>query len=166
MKPNVRRIATRISLSLLVLLAAVLAGAKMAGFGCAGKPPAPGDARLSRADLLEGSWSGTWASNQSQMSGDLRCRIEKLKPGAYLAHFDAVFAKYLTNQSTVTLNVRPKAAVWHFTGQEDLGLIKGGLYKYDGRSDGNEFFCDYDSKYDKGTFRLKRLASTTAPAGT
>jgi hypothetical protein len=166
-KRIVWRMLGRLGVGLLVVLAAGLAVGKLAGFGCAnwGHKLPTGDGQRAVAELLEGSWLGTWASSQSQMKGELRCRIEKLQSGAYLAHFDAVFAKYLRNESTVTLKVQRGDAAWQFTGEEDLGLMKGGVCKYDGRSDGNEFVCSYDSQYDKGTFRMKRLGPATAPSG-
>ncbi len=138
----------------------------MGGFGCAGKwrPPTLINAQTTEADLLQGDWLGSWSSTQRDMGGELRCRVQKLDNGAYLAHFDAVFAKVFSNKSTVTLTVGQKDGPWTFSGKEDLGLLKGGVYTYQGQSDGSEFVCTYDSKSDKGTFRMTRPGATTQPS--
>lgn len=156
----------RAAVTVILLLAAVVVAGKFAGFGCAGRQqpmtPAPS---ISNADLMEGNWHGTWSSNQRDMGGELRCRIGKLPSGDYRAQFNAVFAKVFTNESLVKLRVDSKGSSWTFSGEEDLGMLKGGIYKYTGRSDGQEFVCDYDSRYDKGTFRMKRVAPpTTTPS--
>lgn len=156
----------RATVTAILLLAAVVVAGKFAGFGCAGRQqPMTARPSNSSADLIEGNWLGTWASNQRDMGGELRCRIEKLPSGDYRAQFNAVFAKVFTNESLVTLRVDSKGSSWTFSGEEDLGMLKGGIYKYTGRSDGQEFVCDYDSRYDKGTFRMKRVAPpTTTPS--
>ncbi|MGA2498649.1 MAG: hypothetical protein ABSH20_12960 [Tepidisphaeraceae bacterium] len=150
-----------------LLLAVIPTACKLAGFGLAGGGnwPAGPATRQSQADLLEGNWTGTWASNQREMDGALRCRVVKQGDGVYEARFDAVFAKYFSYESVVTLRVSSKTPAWVCAGEKDLGTLGGGVYKYQGHSDGNEFVCDYDSAYDKGTFRLKRAAATTQPVG-
>ncbi|MFI5337557.1 MAG: hypothetical protein ACHQ5A_12275 [Opitutales bacterium] len=148
-----------------LLLAAVLAVGKLAGCGFAGRSDwtAAPTTREMPADLLEGNWVGTWSSNQREMDGALRCRVVKQGDGVYEARFDAVFAKYFSYESIVTLRVSSRTPAWVCAGEKDLGVLGGGVYKYQGRSDGSEFVCDYDSAYDKGTFRLKRAAATTQP---
>ena len=161
-----RQMIRRTGVGLLLILGGTIAVGRLAGFGCAARnATAPlAASQPSPADRLEGTWAGTWSSTQNDMGGDLRCGIKKLSEGAYQARFDAVFAKVLTHQSTVTLNVRNAGDVWEFSGQEDLGLLSGGVYKYQGQSDGHDFTCTYDSSFDKGTFQMTRLSATTQPA--
>ena len=90
------------------------------------------------------------------MGARLRCAVTKTAEGKYVANFEAVFAKVLTHKSTITLNVTAAGAKWRFHGEEDLGLLSGGVYTYDGYSDGQEFYSTYDSSVDKGIFRMKR----------
>lgn len=164
MKKTARRNVKRLGFGLLGGLAVLLLVGELGGFGCAGRRNyAPVDpSPPSASDLLAGNWQGAWASRERDMGGDLRCRIEKLEDGSYLAHFDAVFARHFRNKSTVTLHVKNRADAWEFTGEEDLGFLKGGVYRYAGHSDGTDFLCEYDSKHDKGTFRMQRLPSTAA----
>lgn len=163
-KRRKRRITGRHSgIALIVLLGSFLLLGRLSGFGCAGRPSQVGSASVT-ADLMAGDWVGTWSSGKSDMSGALRCRIEKQADGVYLAHFDATFARVLSNKSSTTLKVQREGDAWAFTGEEDLGILKGGIYKYAGTTDGREFVCSYDSTFDQGVFRLTRPPSTTQPA--
>lgn len=149
-----------------LVVAALLVTGKLAGFGCATSAPSlSSSTQSSPAELMEGDWAGAWASSSSDMGGALRCRIDRLESGDYRARFDAVFAKVLTNQSIVTLRVGKRdEGKWWFSGEEDLGFLRGGIYKYTGHSDGSNFVCEYDSHYDKGTFRMTRaVTATTQP---
>lgn len=123
----------------------------------------PATTQAAEQDLLLGEWSGNWASSDKNMGGTLKCKITRV-PGkeGYKAVFDAVWGGVFTHQQTCTLKVRDKGeknAKWSFGGEEDLGLLNGGLYKYDGATDGAEFVCKYDSTFDKGTFKMKRVAN-------
>ena len=160
---NPRRVVRHTSIGLLLTLGGVIVMARVAGFGCA-TSPMPIAAPAPPAELLAGNWTGTWTSSQNGMNGALRCFIEKQTDEAYQARFDAVFAKVFTHTCKVTLAVQRKPSQWEFSGQQDLGLLNGGVYKYVGQSDGNDFVCTYDSAMDKGTFRLKRAVATTQPA--
>lgn len=162
MKRRTRLWLRRAGIVLVVALGATLGLGRLAGFGCAGKlgPTAAGP--VVEADLMAGDWTGTWNSDNGSMSGPLRCRVERQTEGVYLARFEATFAKFLTDNSSTTLRVQNKGQAWEFTGEEDLGLLKGGKYKYKGQSDGREFVCNYDSAFNKGTFRLKRAEQAAA----
>jgi len=161
------KVALRIGAAAVLVLGVLAVVARLSGLGCAGRGDSfsPGGPAASAADLLQGDWVGRWASSQSDMGNDLKARIRKLDAGKYEAQFDAVFARFFTNRSVVVLTVRDKGTKWEFSGQEDLGFFRGGIYKYEGTCDGREFLCTYDSSYDKGTFRMRRAgAATTAPA--
>ncbi len=137
---------------------------KLAGFGCAARTEFPPTTRpITAGNLLEGNWSGSWSSTECDMGGALTCRVEKVREDAYHAKFDAIFAKIFTHKSEVTLLVGNKSGVWDFSGEQDLGVFAGGVYKYQGHSDGADFVCKYDSSMDKGTFKMKRVGATTRP---
>jgi hypothetical protein len=107
-------------------------------------------------DLMAGSWEGTWANEDGDMGGALTCQVTPLGGDQYETKFHAVFAKVLTYDMDVTLIVKRDGPVWSFHGQKDLGLLGGGLYTYDGHTDGQEFFSKYDSQANKGTYKLMR----------
>ena len=115
-----------------------------------------------KADLLAGQWEGTWSSTSNGMGDHLRCTVIKSEDGKYTAGFEATFAKIFTHRSTVTLAAEADGDKWRFRGRQDLGLLSGGVYTYEGYSDGQEFYSTYDSTFDKGVFRMKRAA---APSG-
>jgi len=115
-------------------------------------PPAP-------ADLMVGDWEGTWTSTTSGSTDSLRCTVTKTDDGKYTAAFDATFWKIFKFKSTVTLTVTVDGRLWRFRGEQDLGILAGGVYKYEGHTDGQEFYSTYDSRFDKGVFRMKRAAA-------
>lgn len=122
-------------------------------------PPPPQDSPPQPADLLVGDWEGAWTSNTSGSSDSLRCTVTKTDDGKYTAVFDATFWKIFRFKSTVTLTVTVDGRLWRFRGEQDLGFLAGGVYKYEGYTDGQEFYSTYDSKNDKGVFRMKRAAA-------
>jgi hypothetical protein len=93
------------------------------------------------------------------MGDRLRCTVIKSGDGKYTAGFEAAFAKIFTHRSTVTLAAEADGDKWRFRGRQDLGLLSGGVYTYEGYSDGREFYSTYDSTFDKGVFRMKRAAT-------
>ena len=115
-------------------------------------------------DLMVGQWEGSWSSSSNSMGGALTCTVTKTADGKYVAAFSAIFGSIFTHKSTVTLNVQTGANPWTFKGSEDLGLLSGGVYTYEGHSDGKEFYSTYDSSFDKGVFRMTRVALPETPA--
>jgi hypothetical protein len=115
-------------------------------------------------DLLVGKWEGTWKSSVNDLDGKLTCTIHKTLDGKYAAAFSATYAVILTHKSNVVLTAEPDGARWKFKGEKDLGFFSGGVYTYDGTSDGTDFVSTYDSKYEKGTFTMKRISTPTATA--
>ena len=121
---------------------------------CAAEPKA-----APKADLLVGEWAGTWSSTSNGMDGALRCKVTKGDDGTYTAVFDATFARILSFKATVTLTVEVDGGQVRFKGEKDLGWLAGGVYTYEGHTDGKEFYSTYNSSYDKGTFQMKRVES-------
>lgn len=128
-----------------------------------GPSPAP---TAEKAALLVGTWEGTWSSSSCGMDGTLRCTVTKSDngDGKYIAAFDATFWKVFSHKSTITLNAEADGEALRFSGEEDLGLLKGGVYHYEGHTDGKEFYSTYDSTFDKGIFRMKRAEPASPPA--
>jgi hypothetical protein len=132
-----------------------------AGVAAAPAPPAqtappPGTNAAARAELLAGQWEGTWSSASGRMGGTLRCEITRRADGAYLARFRSRYARIFTHRSEVILRAAPEAKLWRFRGEKDLGFLAGGVFRYEGQSDGGEFRCTYVSAHHKGTFRMRR----------
>lgn len=79
--------------------------------------------------------------------------------GLYSARFHAKYRKGIlrfTFGYTVPLTVREKEDAFQFEGESNLGWYAGGIYRYEGTVTGTNFFATYDSKYDRGIFRMTR----------
>lgn len=129
-------------------------------------------ADASRADPLAGRWVGTWHSERNNHRGKLRAILTPARPGAavaaadaadaapaaYRADFDATYLGLLRFGYSMTLAARREGDVIHFHGEENLGRLAGGVYRYEGTADGRTFDCTYRSKSDHGKFQMTRPA--------
>jgi hypothetical protein len=115
----------------------------------AAQQPAP-------AGSIEGCWEGKWLSDVNGHTGRLRCMLSREKNNRYQARFRATYWKLFRFSYAVSLQFEPREGDWHFTGDEDLGTLAGGIYHYDGQATPTNFFSTYWSKYDHGTFQMKR----------
>ena len=117
----------------------------------AGKQPAP-------TPGLTGRWEGRWYSDANGHNDKLRAIITAVDTNHYDVKFHAIYKKVITIHFgyTVRMETKPSTNGVAFRGSEDLGFLAGGLYTYEGRADGTNFFSSYKSKYDWGTFEMKR----------
>ncbi len=74
----------------------------------------------------------------------------------YDAHYHATFWKIFRSSYRVPLKVDRTAGRFTLSGESDLGLLSGGVYTYEGEATPESFFSTYKSKYDFGTFEMKR----------
>lgn len=111
------------------------------------------------ADLLAGTWEGAWEDEDGNEGGALRCIATRRADGTYDAEFHATFAKVLASTQQARLTVVERGAEWRFQGEADLGLLGGGVYRYDGSANGKRFMCSYTSSYYNGRFRMVRPAT-------
>lgn len=105
---------------------------------------------------LQGRWQGTWISEVNGHTDSLRCVITKKEEGVYKARFLARYHKVLSFGYTVTLKVQTATNKYTFSGDADLGWLKGGVYHYEGHATGTNYFSTYSCKYDHGTFQMGR----------
>lgn len=140
----------------LMLLAALLlcTGCYQARWSAAGRQPTP-------AGGIDGRWTGTWRSTASGHSGGLRCIVSEVTPHTFKADFQASYAWLFTFSYQATMRIKAadpatRPGYAYFAGEQNLGWLAGGLYTYDGKVGTTEFFCDYRSKDDRGTFQMTR----------
>lgn len=112
------------------------------------QPPQP--------DSIEGRWEGKWLSDVNGHTGRLRCLLSPEGDSRYQARFRATYWKVFRFSYTVPLQFEQRDGLWHFTGEEDLGKLAGGIYSYEGRATPTDFFSTYRSKYDHGIFQMER----------
>ena len=112
-------------------------------------------------NVMTGRWEGTWHSDVNDHSGRLRCLVTPLTNDGYQARFYAKYKRVFTFSFSYNapLTVRRNQEVFLFEGDANLGWYAGGRYEYQGHADGRDFFSTYRSKYDHGTFRMKRPAA-------
>ena len=106
---------------------------------------------------IEGRWEGRWISEVNGHNGKLRCLLSRYPNGDYAARFRATYLKVLRFSYTVTLKVDQRDDGWNFHGEENLGKLAGGIYRYSGQATQTNFHSTYDSKYDRGTFEMHRV---------
>ena len=110
---------------------------------------------------IAGPWEGRWISQVNGHNDALRALIIPVDTNHYDVKFYAAYKKWITVHFgyTVRMETAPAAnGALTFHGSEDLGALAGGVYTYEGRADRTNFFSTYNSKYDRGTFEMKRPA--------
>ncbi len=107
---------------------------------------------------VEGRWDGTWLSDVNGHTGRLRCLLVREGENRHQARFRATYWKVFRFSYTVPLQVEAEVrdGAWHFTGEEDLGKLAGGVYRYEGHVTPTDFFSTYRSEHDHGTFQMRR----------
>jgi hypothetical protein len=108
-------------------------------------------------NTLAGRWEGTWKSDSNGHTDRMRCLIRHETNGLYTARYFAWYRRILTFSYDVPLIAHDAGGRQEFKGLADLGWLAGGRYGYEGFSEGTNFFSTYTSKYDSGTFELKRV---------
>jgi hypothetical protein len=111
-------------------------------------------------NAITGRWEGRWKSDANGHQDVIRCLITQVDTNHYDAKFRAAYKKWITVHFGYTVRLETKTATngVTFRGSEDLGALAGGVYTYEGRVDATNFFSTYKSKYDWGTFEMKRPA--------
>ena len=112
---------------------------------------------------IAGPWEGRWISNASGHEDKLRALITSVDSNHYDVKFHAAYKsetfKFITVQFGYTVRMETRSRAHDgvaFHGSENLGALAGGVYTYEGNATATNFFSTYKSKYDHGTFQMKR----------
>jgi hypothetical protein len=122
---------------------------------------APAPAR--KAEPFGGPWAGRWVSekhrlpNGAEAGGGLRCLFTKTDDTHYRAHFRATWLCFVSGYE-VTFQTQRRGQVLFFEGEQDLGAIFGGVYRYRGQVTPEQFRAHFASAYDFGRFEMSRPA--------
>jgi hypothetical protein len=115
---------------------------------------------VTKADPFSGRWDGVWTSAKHQQPGGpgggrLRCIFTRVDDAHYRAQF---FANWLCFASgyTVTFETKRHGDTLAFHGEQNLGAIFGGVYRYDGVVTAQHFSASFISGYDHGRFEMHR----------
>jgi hypothetical protein len=110
-------------------------------------------------ESLSGRWEGRWVSQANGHNDELRALITIADTNHYDVKFHAAYKQWITIHFGYTVRKETKPGTGGdvlFQGSEDLGRLAGGVYTYEGHADRTNFFSTYKSKYDHGTFEMKR----------
>jgi hypothetical protein len=113
------------------------------------------------ASDISGPWEGHWLSDKNGHTGKLRAVLRPISPSTYDAHFHATFWKIFRTSYRVPLEVEQDNGRTVLHGEQNLGRLSGGIYTYEGEATPSIFFSTYTSKYDHGTFEMKRPVTGT-----
>jgi hypothetical protein len=108
---------------------------------------------------ISGAWEGRWLSDRNGHTGKLRGILSRGEADQYKARFHATFWKIFHATYEVPLKYEEKNGEVLLSGEADLGKLSGGVYQYEAKATGAQFFSTYKSKYDHGTFEMKRPES-------
>jgi len=129
------------------------------GTGCASQYKRAWRAYVDKTpeDMFSGRWEGEWISKHNGHRGRLRAMIDHLDGNEYNARFHATYAKVLQFTHGNVFTVRPDGPAVIFNGQNDLGKLAGGMYRYSGKVDADDFVAVYRADVDHGVFTMKRV---------
>lgn len=149
-------------LALLALAAIVLAGCSSFDTDYHAELAATGY----NAPGITGVWVGTWHSDATGHTGQLRAIVTQTTPDIYNVRYDATYGKVvpLTFEYSINFPVQKQGDTYTFAGSADLGGLCGGIYDYRGHASPTEFFSTYHAKQDSGTYTLHRPEPPQKPA--
>ena len=119
---------------------------------------APATRQAADADPLAGRWEGRWVSERNGHAGKLRAIVKPIDATAYRVDYDAMYMGVLRFGYGMKLRAAPhdESRKVAFEGEENLGALAGGVYRYKGVADGQTFTATYASRYDHGRFEMTR----------
>ena len=109
-----------------------------------------------------GCWQGSWTSMVNNHQGGLRCIITSAPSNVYSASFRATYMKVLNFEPELSIKMEQEGDSWRFEGQEDLGKMSGGLYRYSGLIKDNTFESLYSNSWDRGFFYMHKVIKPDA----
>lgn len=110
-------------------------------------------------DPAEGRWTGEWKSDWNGHSGGLRCMLTRKSADTYFARFYSTYGWFFffRHEARFLITSETPAAV-HFEGQEDLGSLAGGVYRYAGSVSADRFEATFEAENgDHGVFSMTRV---------
>jgi hypothetical protein len=113
-------------------------------------------ANLQSTKSIEGRWKGTWLSDANGHTGDLRAVASHIEGTLYRFEIGATFWKILRASYDVNFTITPDGENHILAGEQNLSGLMGGLYTYAGRIEEGDFIVKYKSKWDHGTFRMRK----------
>lgn len=114
------------------------------------------------AEGVVGRWEGTWTSEANSHHGKLRCVVSAPgKPGEpHQFYYRATWMGVLSGSYRAPHQVKADGKErWTFSGEHKMPDWAGGLYRYEGTIEGDQFQADYRCRLDHGSYKLTRVPS-------
>jgi len=109
---------------------------------------------------VEGSYAGTWRSDQGGFGGNLWCIVEPVagKDQVYRAQFRATWHRVFVSEHEILLHGRPvRGGGVKFKERAEIKMWVGsGSYDAEGTIRAGNFRARYDAHYDRGAFEMTR----------
>ncbi|MAB80362.1 MAG: hypothetical protein CMJ89_13495 [Planctomycetes bacterium] len=107
---------------------------------------------------FEGRWKGEWKSDWNGHSGKLRCMVSLEEENRYLAWFHSTYGIFSFRHKVIFTLTEESDDQLQFEGEEDLGKMVGGVYRYRGTVSGDAFGATYAADNgDHGVFDMTRV---------
>jgi len=102
-------------------------------------------------------WEGSWRSAWNGHSGGLRGLLWRVDEQHLHIWFLSTYARILSFEHATLFHLTPRAdGSFTLAGQQDLGALAGGVYRYEGTLDDQHFEAHYTAENgDHGTFELR-----------
>jgi hypothetical protein len=107
-------------------------------------------------DSIEGPWQGTWKSEATGQTGDVRCIVSDAPEGGYTVRMHVKYALIFSGEESIPITIQNDREVIRFHGTVDQGAFGGGVLRYDGQVDNGQYTAKYRSRYDYGNYALTR----------
>ncbi len=112
------------------------------------------------SDDVNGRWQGTWSSDTNGHHGRLRCVVTppETPGGPHQFFYHATWMRVLSGAYKAGHQVQAAGrGRWNFSGEHQMPNWAGGLYRYEGTIENDQFQAKYRCKIDRGTYRLTRV---------
>lgn len=108
---------------------------------------------------LAGRWKGEWRSEWNGHSGGLRCLTTREDEESYRAWFFSTYAGIFFFQYQMVFRVRAgENGTLSFEGEQDLGKMVGGVYRYEGTVVEDSFQATFRAENgDHGVMEMRRV---------
>ena len=104
-------------------------------------------------------WEGGWRSDWNGHAGGLRGLLRRVDEHHVHIWFLSTYAAVLSFEHATLFHLAPAAdGAFTLAGQQDLGALVGGVYRYEGTLDAAHFHAGYTAENgDHGVFEMTRV---------
>lgn len=155
----------KLACGILVGCVALLCGVSPPARAAETPPPTTAQTNSVPCDPRAGRWEGRWEGGKV-LGGVLTCELAPVGEDAYEARFGAKVLGLFPYRYDVCLSGSDERGRFVFEGTKDLGLTRGGVYRFTGAIEGDVLECTFESAVYRGIFRLRKSVEASGPPAT